>query len=137
MTQFVDLKSVSGFIPGVIDSIGQTFSRAIDYVRGELLPEAADRIGAGAETVASAFDATVHTGGEIIDTLSSGLSGFGHWVATRFSSPEYTTGAPPTWDPSGIGVIDPDAQLYPDAAIPDTVALIPPSASHYEMTFGL
>jgi hypothetical protein len=136
MTPFADLKSVGSFIPSVFDYIGEKFSRANDYVGSELLPQAADRISEGAETVASAFDATVHTGGEIIDTLSSGLSGIGHWVTTRFSSPEYTTGASPTWDQADIGTIAPDANIYPDVDLQDTVALIPPATSHYDTIIG-
>jgi hypothetical protein len=135
MAPLVDLKPVSGFISSIADYLRSKGSAAIDYLGGELAPKVADPIGNGVEKVSSVFGAAVHTGGEIIDTALSGLSGIATWVSARLSSPDHSTGAPPTWDPSDIGVIRADPELSPN--LEEMKVLAPSSAPYYDAPFGV
>jgi len=135
MAPLVDLKPLSGFISDAVDYLRSKGSAAIDYIGGELAPRVADPISDGMDTIGSVFGATVHAGGEIIDTVASSLSGIGHWVSIRFSSPDFSTGAPPTWDPSDIGVIDPDLQL--PHHVEEMKVLAPLPALDHDAPFGV
>ena len=135
MAPLVDLRPVSGFISDAVEFLRSKGSAAIDYIGGELAAKVADPISDGMDKIGSVFGTTVHAGGEIIDMVVSGLSGIGHWVSARFSSPEYSTGAPPTWDSSDIGVIGDDPQLPPN--LEEMKVLAPSPAPYYDAPFGV